>query len=41
MIDIYNFSDDGNIGVGIAGENYRVIKFCTTKFFFALNGMEM
>jgi hypothetical protein len=41
MIDIFNFSDDGNIGVGIVGENYRVIKFCTTKIKFALNGMEM
>jgi len=41
MIDIYNFSDDGNIGVGIAGDNYRVNKFCITKIKFAMNGMEM
>jgi hypothetical protein len=41
MIDIYKFSDDGNIGVGIVGDNYMVIKFCTTKIKFALIGMEM
>lgn len=41
MIDIYNFSDDGNIGASIARDNYRVIMFCTTKIKFALNGMEM
>jgi hypothetical protein len=40
MIDIYNFNDDGNIGVGIVGDDYKVIKFCTTKIKFALNGME-
>jgi hypothetical protein len=41
MIDIYKFSDDGNIVVGIVGDNYMVIKFCTTKIKFALIGMEM
>ncbi len=37
----YNFSDYGNIGVGIVGDNYRVIKYCTNKIKFALNGMEI